>query len=154
MSAPYYPTPLDVEEWADLATVLGIPLISESGATFVSVLNSWQNQTAIRMNSNLGSTQSAWIQMVEYVQGLPTEIVVKLQDLLAKWNLVAFNDQAIMSDGGVDSALSGVSWSPANQMMHYAALIKMYVPVFKAGDIIGVPSPQTTGMGGSFSFSR
>lgn len=148
------PAPLTVEEWTYLAQALKIPL-QTSGTSMISVLNGWQNLTAMKIAGSGDSTQNVWGQMVSYVQGLESEQVVMLQDLLAKWASLAYGDQAFMDDGAVDSAISGVSYGTGSQIQTYVALIKAFVPIYQPGDNVG-PSPVNppTVRNASFSFSR
>lgn len=141
------PSPLTAQEWTDLAMALRIPMASSTGATFISVLNGWQNITAVKISGNNDDTQSAWSQMISYVQSLASEQIAPLQELLLKWHVVAYGDQVTMQDGGVDAAISGASYSTMAQMEHYASMIKMLVPIFLPGDTIGPPPIRTVGLG-------
>ena len=146
--------PLSVLEWTYLAQALKIP-VQASGSSMISVLNGWQNMTALQVASTGDATQNAWGQMVSYVQALETEQVTLLQDTLASWAALAYGDQAFMDNGAIDSAASGITYGTGSQIMTFVGLIKSLVPVYQAGDNVG-PTPTNPPMArnASFSFGR
>lgn len=130
------PAPLTVVEWTYLAQALKIPL-QASGTSMISVLNSWQNLTSMKIASSNDPTQNAWNQMVSYAQALETDQVTLLQDVLTKWASLAYCDQVVMDNGAVDGAVSGVSYSTVSQLATYVQLIKAFIPIYQPGENVG-----------------